>query len=92
MGETGSNKSTGVVSKTVSIEKIYELLTKAVGNSEKNLSSIIAKLESNSGDISQEQLLALQARVQSWGNIGSAASGLLRAIGDALKATTQNIR
>ena len=43
-------------------------------------------------DVAQADLLALQAKIQSWGNLTSTATGILRAIGDSLKSTTQNIR
>jgi hypothetical protein len=78
--------------RSVTIGRIWELLSGVVHDSEKNLSSLIAKLESSRGDIGQEQLLALQTKTQSWGNIISLASTLLRAIGDLIRGTVQNIK
>jgi hypothetical protein len=83
--------SNAVSSATVTLGRIYKLLASCVVSSEKNLNSAIKRLESED-DIGQEQLLALQAKIQSWGNLTSTATGLLRAVGDALKSTTQNIR
>lgn len=77
--------------KNLTLEKIYELLAKCVADNETSLDSAINKLEKE-GDIGQAELLAIQSKIQSWGNLGATATGLLRAIGDSLKATTQNIR
>jgi hypothetical protein len=42
--------------------------------------------------MTQEQMLAIQSKIQAWTNILSICTGILRAVGDALKATAQNIR
>ncbi|MDR2628618.1 MAG: hypothetical protein LBC30_01325 [Puniceicoccales bacterium] len=76
---------------TITLGRIYELLATCVAKSEKGLNCAIEKLE-NDDNIGQEQLLALQAKIQAWGNLNSVATGLLRATGDALKSTAQNIR
>jgi hypothetical protein len=84
-------KDSTVSDATVTLGRIYALLASCVASCEKNLQSAIKKLESED-DIGQEQLLALQAKVQSWGNLTSTCTGLLRAVGDALKSTSQNVR
>ncbi|MDR1891283.1 MAG: hypothetical protein LBQ23_03900 [Puniceicoccales bacterium] len=76
---------------TVTLSRIYHLLASCVSRCETNLNSTIKRLE-NEDDIGQEQLLALQSKIQSWGNLTSTCTGLLRAVGDALKATSQNVR
>ncbi|MDR2778860.1 MAG: hypothetical protein LBB16_01050 [Puniceicoccales bacterium] len=76
---------------TVTLGRIYKLLASCVSKCEANLNSAIRKLESED-DIGQEQLLALQSKIQSWGNLTSTCTGLLRAVGDALKSTSQNVR
>ncbi|MDR3144623.1 MAG: EscF/YscF/HrpA family type III secretion system needle major subunit [Puniceicoccales bacterium] len=75
----------------ITMGRIWDLLASAVSKCETKLNSAISKLEAKD-DIGQEQLLALQAKIQSWGNLTSTATGLMRAVGDALKTTTQNIR
>lgn len=84
-------ESTSADKDSVTLGRIYALLASCVAECEKNLNSAIKKLEAED-DIGQEQLLALQAKIQSWGNLTSTATGLLRAVGDSLKSTTQNIR
>ena len=91
-GGTGMiNARTAEEAASVTLGRIYALLASCVAACEKNLNSAIKKLEEED-DIGQEQLLALQAKIQSWGNLTSTATGLLRAVGDSLKSTTQNIR
>ena len=91
-GGTGMiNARTAEDAASVTLGRIYKLLASCVAKCEENLNSAIKKLESED-DIGQEQLLALQAKIQSWGNLTSTATGLLRAVGDSLKSTTQNIR
>ncbi|MDR2776541.1 MAG: hypothetical protein LBB17_00635 [Puniceicoccales bacterium] len=76
---------------TVTLGRIYALLATCVSKSEKGLNCAIKRLE-NDDNIGQEQLLALQAKIQSWGNLTTTCTGLLRAVGDALKSTSQNVR
>ncbi|MDR2737747.1 MAG: hypothetical protein LBB18_02280 [Puniceicoccales bacterium] len=76
---------------TITLGRIYALLVSCVRTCETKLNSAILRLEGKD-DIGQEQLLALQAKIQAWGNLTSTATGLLRAVGDSLKSTTQNIR
>lgn len=71
--------------------RIYQFLASCVAKSENKLNSIMKSLEKKD-DVAQADLLALQAKIQSWGNLTSTATGILRAIGDSLKSTTQNIR
>ncbi|MDR1528684.1 MAG: hypothetical protein LBS22_03835 [Puniceicoccales bacterium] len=81
--------STGTTSVTLS--RIYNLLASCVATYESELNCAIHKLE-NEDDIGQEQMLALQAKIQAWGNLTSTCTGLLRAVGDAIKTTSQNVR
>jgi hypothetical protein len=76
---------------TATLTKIYALLASCVRKAEAGLNSAIKQLE-NSENIGQEQMLALQAKIQAWGNLVTTCTGLLRAVGDALKATAQNVR
>ncbi|MDR2432925.1 MAG: hypothetical protein LBD34_04205 [Puniceicoccales bacterium] len=76
---------------TVTLQRIYNLLASCVATYENELDSAIRKLE-NEDDIGQEQMLALQAKIQAWGNLTSTCTGLLRAVGDAIKTTSQNVR
>ena len=76
---------------TATLARVYEFLQNAVGEAEKKLDATIKTLES-SADIGQQQLLALQSQIQAWSTFCSTATGLLRAVGDALKSTSQNVR
>ncbi|MDR0742041.1 MAG: hypothetical protein LBE98_01085 [Puniceicoccales bacterium] len=76
---------------TVTLGRIYALLASCVAVSEAGLNCAIQKLE-NDDNIGQEQMLALQAKIQSWGNLSTTCTGLLRGVGDALKGTAQNVR
>ena len=78
-------------SSAMQLGRIYKFLASCVANSEHKLNSIMKSLEKKD-DVAQADLLALQAKIQSWGNLTSTATGILRAIGDSLKSTTQNIR
>lgn len=91
MSNSYTIKSTATDKDSITLGRIYALLASCVATCEKNLNSAIKRLEQED-DIGQEQLLALQAKIQSWGNLTSTATGLLRAVGDSLKSTTQNIR
>jgi hypothetical protein len=75
----------------LSLAKFYSVLASFIGKCESALNSSIAELEESS-DVGQKELLALQSKIQTWGNLTSTATGLLRAVGDSLKSTTQNIR
>ncbi|MDR1233181.1 MAG: hypothetical protein LBJ75_02900 [Puniceicoccales bacterium] len=76
---------------TATLARIYALLASCVRTSETGLNSAIKQLE-NSENIGQEQMLALQAKIQAWGNLTTTCTGLLRAVGDAMKSTAQNVR
>jgi len=45
-----------------------------------------------SNEIDQGTLIPMQAKVQTWSTIVSGVTGIVRAIGDGLKSTAQNIR
>jgi hypothetical protein len=76
----------------ITLEKIYEIMAKIIAKSDKNIQSELDKIESDKDGLSQSQLLSIQSKIQSWQNMSATASGMLRAVGDALKATVQNIR
>ncbi|MDR1401758.1 MAG: hypothetical protein LBI81_02260 [Puniceicoccales bacterium] len=88
---TNAVVSGDVTDETVTLGRIYKLLATCVSSCEKGLKTTISKLEGED-DIGQQQMLALQAKIQSWGNLTTTCTGLLRSVGDALKATSQNIR
>jgi hypothetical protein len=75
----------------ISLEGLYTFGSETVRRSEQNLNEVLKQLESGE-KISQQELIALQAKMNAWNNICSVVSGMLRAVGDALKATAQNIR
>jgi hypothetical protein len=77
----------------VSIELLNEVLSSYVSDYEKDLKSSISKMTGKkSNEIDQGTLMEMQAKVQTWSIIVSAASGAIRAVGDGLKSTVQNIR
>ncbi len=89
--------NTAVGNGHVSIENLYMALASYIADYEQTLMDDISGITgSNNSDTSQEidqgQLLSIQARVQTWGTIVSTSTGIVRAIGDGLKSTTQNIR
>ncbi|MDR1891386.1 MAG: EscF/YscF/HrpA family type III secretion system needle major subunit [Puniceicoccales bacterium] len=77
----------------LTLERLYSTLMKVVARGEANMNEKITKLENDDGSkIGQTELLALQSKLQSWTNMSNIASGILRAVGDALKASAQNVR
>ena len=77
----------------VSIESIYSILASYISDYEIKLKNAIGDMSGQSADqIDQGTLLAIQAKVQTWGTIVATSTGILRAIGDALRTITQNIR
>lgn len=78
--------------KKISIYDVYKLLSGAISKYESKLSSGINKLNKKEGDISQGELLSLQAQVQTWSTLVSTSTGIVRGIGDTLTKITQNIR
>ena len=73
------------------LTQIYSKLSNALKTSEDNLTATLDKLN-NADDITQAELLNIQTKIQAWGNVCSTITGLMRAVGDSLKSTTQNIR
>jgi hypothetical protein len=67
-------------------------MAKIIAESDRNIQSELDKIETKKDGLSQGQLLAIQSKIQAWQNLSAVASGILRAIGDTLKATIQNIR
>ncbi|MDR3317104.1 MAG: hypothetical protein LBS68_03515 [Puniceicoccales bacterium] len=74
------------------LDKLYELLGTVVNNQEMELNSAITSLASQGSSVDQGSLLRVQGMVQTWGVTSGLATGTLRAAGDALTKTTQNIR
>ena len=82
-----------ILKEKVSIENLYLALASYITNYEKELKSSIGKMSGKTADeVDQGTLLNIQAKVQTWGVIVSTSTGIVRAIGDGLKSTTQNIR
>jgi hypothetical protein len=82
-----------VATDKVSIELLNELLSRYISDYEKDLQSSISEMTGKkSNEIDQGTLMGMQARVQTWSIIVSAATGTVRAVGDGLRATVQNIR
>jgi hypothetical protein len=83
----------GLFGRGTSIEFLYQALSKYISDYEGELRNSIQGLSGKSSkDIDQGVLLNIQAKVQTWGTIVSTSTGVLRAVGDGLKSTTQNIR
>jgi hypothetical protein len=76
----------------VSLERLHGYLSETLGQIEQKLNGAIETLKTKGGELSQAELLALQTQISAWSNLASLISGILRAVGDALKATIQNIR
>jgi hypothetical protein len=74
------------------LEKLFAKLAEVVSRQESDLNSAIDGLASSGGSIDQGALLKVQGMVQSWGVTSGLATGTLRAAGDTLTKTTQNIR
>jgi hypothetical protein len=74
------------------LEKLYNLLGKVVEKQETDLNTAIQDLANTGSSIDQGALLKVQGMVQTWGVTSGLATGALRAAGDALTKTTQNIR
>jgi hypothetical protein len=74
------------------MENLYKVLAKVVSDQEADLNDEIDKLGEGGGTIDQGALLKVQGMVQTWGVTSGLATGTLRAAGDTLTKTTQNIR
>jgi hypothetical protein len=74
------------------LEKLFAKLAAVVSTQESELNTAIDSLASSGGSIDQGALLKVQGMVQSWGVTSGLATGTLRAAGDTLTKTTQNIR
>jgi hypothetical protein len=90
----GVNISTGGLGgQGMSIELLYRALASYIADYESELKSSIEGMSGKTADqVDQGVLLNIQAKVQTWGTIVSTSTGTLRAVGDGLKSTTQNIR
>jgi hypothetical protein len=74
------------------LDNLYRLLGAVVSAQEAGLNDEIAELATQGASVDQGALLKVQGMTQSWGILSGLASGTLRAAGDALTKTTQNIR
>ncbi len=90
----GTGVSGGITLKNrVSIENLYLALATYISSYEKELKNSIQGITGQTAsEVDQGTLLNIQAKVQTWGTIVSTSTGIVRAIGDGLKSTTQNIR
>ncbi|MDR2030407.1 MAG: hypothetical protein LBP65_03010 [Puniceicoccales bacterium] len=79
------------VASVSTMENLYKVLVQVVAKQETDLNSEIQSL-SGTGTIDQGTLLKVQGMVQTWGVTSGLATGTLRAAGDTLTKTTQNIR
>lgn len=76
-----------------SIFNIYKVLAAYVSAYEKGMAEAIDKINGkNSNQVDQGTLLELQAMVQTWSTVSATATGIVRALGDALIKISQNIR
>ena len=99
MTESGSGSGSGgaalwetaTTGKVATMEKLYSLLATVVSTQETDLNTAISDLGGD-GTIDQGTLLKIQGMVQTWGVTSGLATGTLRAAGDTLTKTTQNIR
>lgn len=98
MGDGGGKsihmENTGLSRHGVTIESLYSVLANYLSDYEATLGSAIEGLGSGgeANQIDQGRLLNIQAKVQTWGTIVTTATGIVRAAGDAMKSTAQNIR
>jgi hypothetical protein len=93
VGETGGSGGISVKDNKVSIELLYLALASYISSYEDDLKDSIEGMAGKTADqVDQATLLNIQAKVQTWGVITSTATGTLRAVGDGLKSTAQNIR
>jgi hypothetical protein len=74
------------------LSNLYKMLGQVVSSQEYALNEEINKLASTGASVDQGALLKVQGMVQTWGVTSGLATGTLRAAGDALTKTTQNIR
>jgi hypothetical protein len=87
------------------LSELYEIMVGVIRDKESDLNSRIRDIkakksasvesgetEGKSSEVAQADILDLQSRVSSWSTIIGIATGILRAVADAMRATTQNIR
>lgn len=93
MSSSVSGGPVSLAGKRISIQHLYEALATYIANYEEELKDSIQGMSGKNADqVDQGTLLNIQAKVQTWGTIVSTSTGIVRAIGDGLKSTTQNIR
>ncbi|MDR1456745.1 MAG: hypothetical protein LBI34_01660 [Puniceicoccales bacterium] len=74
------------------LNRLYRVLGEVVAAQEDDLNNEIDRIAGDGASVDQGSLLRVQGMVQSWGVVSGLATGTLRAAGDALTKTTQNIR
>jgi len=90
--DTGGGVSLGAGDK-ISIETLCSALASYISSYESSLESSTTGITgATAGQVDQGTLLNIQAKVQTWGTIVSTAMGIVRAVGDGLKGTAQNLR
>jgi hypothetical protein len=92
MVDFDSEMWTGAGGTCRTLNNLYKLLGEVVASQEEDLNTEITELASQGASVDQGKLLKVQGMVQSWGVVSGLATGTLRAAGDALTKTTQNIR
>ena len=76
-----------------SIINIYKALAGYISAYEKEMADALGKIQGQNADqVDQGTLLELQAMVQTWSTVSATATGIVRALGDALIKISQNIR
>jgi hypothetical protein len=76
----------------LSLEELRVGLSGATNEIERKLHKSINQLQTESGELSQAEVIALQSQITAWSNLLNLISSILRAVGDAMKATVQNVR
>jgi hypothetical protein len=70
-----------------------EALAKHVSNYEKDLQPMLSKANGkNKKELDQGTRMGMHSKVQTWINLLSSATGIVRAIGDGLTALAQNLK
>ncbi|MDR2576587.1 MAG: hypothetical protein LBC42_00870 [Puniceicoccales bacterium] len=89
---TGTGSVGGSEGSCYTLDALYRLLGSVVSNQESSLNAAIDELATAASSVDQGSLLKIQGMTQTWGVTSGLATGTLRAAGDALTKTTQNIR
>ncbi|MDR1437691.1 MAG: hypothetical protein LBI69_01365 [Puniceicoccales bacterium] len=77
---------------TKTLDALYKYLVAVVKAQEEDVNKTVDEISQSGSTVDQGVLLKMQAMVQTMGIISGMATGILRAVGDALNKVTQNIR